>query len=146
MGKFVLPEWREHEITKIVAELFFENGGIKSKKVCTYLMKKHRMQPIPYGILPGDLQKILCRCCGKYGFIIPLNGGRVLFLYNSRQTDRELRKTLWHELGHIQLGHQQSSQLAEAEADFFMETAILWETILDSILEGLPMDVFTKTV
>ena len=145
MGKFVLPKRREHEITKTVAGLFFENGGIESKKVCTYLMKKHRMQPIPYGILPGNLQKILCRRCGKYGFIIPLNGGRILFFYNSRQTGKELRKTLWHELGHIQLGHRQGSQLAEAEADFFMETALLWETMLDSILEGLPMDVFTKT-
>lgn len=145
MGKFVLPEWREHEITKTVAGLFFENGDIESKKVCTYLMKKHRMLPIPYGRLPGNLQKLLCRRCGKYGFIIPTVNNMVLFLYNSRQTGRELRKTLWHELGHIRLGHRQGSQLAEAEADFFMETAILWESIIDNITEGLPMDVFTKT-
>ncbi len=145
MDTFILPEWRKREITTAVITLFFENSGIGAGGLCAHLMKKHRMLPVPYKVLSGGLQKILCRKCGRYGLIIPLDSGVVLFLYNSLQSREELRRTVWHELGHIRLGHIQSSQLAEAEANHYMKTATVLEAMLNNITEGLPMDAFIKT-
>lgn len=136
MNDFVLPEWRQSEIAKKVCLIFLKNNDIKAGNLCGHLMRKHRVFPVPYSVLPTGKRRLLFREYGKYGFILPLSDGRFLFMYNNKQSDKELRKTVWHELGHILLGHKQNSQLAEAEADFFMKAAIVMETMLEKLQEG----------
>ncbi|MBD5433512.1 MAG: hypothetical protein HDR35_04355 [Treponema sp.] len=136
MNDFVLPGWRQSEIAKEVCLTFLENSDIKAGKICAYLIIKHRVFPVPYSVLPAGKRRLLFREYGKYGFILPLPDGRFLFMYNNKQSGKELRKTAWHELGHIRLGHKQESQLAEAEADFFMKAAMVMETMLEKLQEG----------
>lgn len=136
MNDFVLPEWRQSEIAKTVCWIFLKNSDIKAGNLCGHLMRTHRVFPVPYCVLPAGKRRLLFREYGKYGFILPLPDGRFLFMYNNKQSDKELRKTVWHELGHILLGHKQDSQLAEAEADFFMKAAIVMETMLEKLQEG----------
>ncbi|MDE6718293.1 MAG: ImmA/IrrE family metallo-endopeptidase [Treponemataceae bacterium] len=135
MNDFVLPEWRQSEIAKEVCLIFLKNSDIKAGNMCSHLMRMHRVFPVPYSVLPAGKRRLLFREYGKYGFILPFPDGRFLFMYNNKQSDKELRKTVWHELGHILRGHKQDSQLAEAEADFFMKAAIVMETMLEKLQE-----------
>ena len=47
-----------------------------------------------------------------------------VIFYNDTMSRQRVRFTILHEIGHIALGHKQSSELAEAEANFFAKYAI----------------------
>lgn len=55
-----------------------------------------------------------------------LDGTRstTVIFYNDTMSRQRIRFTILHEIGHIVLGHKQSSELAEAEANFFAKYAI----------------------
>ena len=142
--EFSLPHWRQVEIAKKVCDIFIEMllGG--AENILQRTMENLGIVPIPYSKISKrkkDVQELL----GEYGFIFqPVNGIRTFF-FNEDQSEQELWKTSWHEVGHVELGHKQESQLAEAEADFFMECAILLEANKEKIKEVLPMIRETKS-
>lgn len=138
LEKHSLPYWRQVEIAKEACELFINmlQGG--SENILQRTMESLGIVPIPYSEITKrkkDVRELL----GEYGFIFqPVNGIR-LFFFNEEQSEQELWKTSWHEVGHAVLGHKQESRLAEAEADFFMECAMLLDLNREKIQEMLPM-------
>lgn len=142
--EFSLIHWRQVEIARKACEVFIEmlQGG--TENILQRTMENLGIVPIPYSKISKrkkDVQELL----GEYGFIFqPVNGIR-MFFFNEDQSEQELLKTSWHEVGHVVLGHKQESRLAEAEADFFMECAILLEANKEKIQEVLPMIRETKS-
>lgn len=142
--EFSLPDWRRVEIARKACEIFIEmlQGG--AENILQHTMENLGIVPIPYS-KTSKRKKNVQKLLSEYGFIFqPMNDIRTFF-FNEDQSEQELWKTSWHEVGHVVLGHKQESQLAEAEADFFMECAILLEANREKIKEVLPMIRETKS-
>lgn len=68
------------------------------------------------GDAPDDGFKTTVELGGWFSFPV--------IFYNDEMPKQRIRFTILHEIGHIVLGHRQSSDLAEAEANFFAKYAI----------------------
>lgn len=143
-NEFSLPYWRQVEIAKEVCLLFMEmfQGGCEN--ILQRTMESFGIVMIPYSKITKRKADVR-ECLGDYGFIFqPVNGVR-MFFFNEEQGEQELWKTSWHEVGHVKLGHLQESALAEAEANFFMECAMLLESNMEKMKEVVPMIRETKS-
>lgn len=142
---FSLPYWRQVEIAREASYVFVDmllQGNTENILQCA--MENLGIVPVPYSEI-SKRKKDVRELLGEYGFIFqPVNGIR-MFFFNEEQGEQELCKTSWHEVGHVVLGHKQESRLAEAEADFFMECALLLEANIEKIREVLPMICETKS-
>lgn len=101
-------------------------------------MEKLGIVPVPYSQVSKN-KKDVQLYFSEYGYLAPPINGIHLFFFNEKQGAAELRKTSWHEVGHVALGHTQESALAEAEADFFMECSMLLEANKEKLKEVMPM-------
>lgn len=139
-----LPIWRQAEIAKKVCGIFMGTLQNGSENVLQCAMESLGIIPIPYSEISKKMEDI-GQVLGEYGFIFPPVNGIRMFFFNQKQGCLELRKTSWHEVGHVELGHRQGSRLAEAEADFFMECAMLLEANIEKLKEVMPMICETKS-
>ena len=144
LKKHSLPYWREPQIAEEACLLFFELLEEGARNLLPRAMEKLGIVPIPYSQISKN-KKDLQLYFSEYGYLAPPINGIHLFFFNEKQGAAELRKTSWHEVGHVVLGHTQESALAEAEADFFMECAILLEANKEKLKEVLPMIRKTKS-
>lgn len=136
--KHSLPDWRQRKIARTVCSHFMEMLQSGTECILQRTMESLGIVPIPYSKI-SKRKKDVRRLLGEHGFILqPVNGMR-LFFFNAEQSEQELLKTSWHEVGHVALGHKQESPLAEAEADFFMECALLLEANREKLWEVMRM-------
>lgn len=133
-----LPYWRQLKIASKACEFFFGLLEKGAHDILPRAMEKLGIVPIPYSQVSKN-KKDRQLYFSEYGYLAPPINGIHLFFFNEEQGAAELRKTSWHEVGHVVLGHTQESALAEAEADFFMECSTLLEANKENLLEVMPM-------
>ena len=56
-------------------------------------------------------------------YLSDLRPGLKIILYNKDKFDSRLKHTLWHEVGHVKLGHKVHGEQEEIEAHFFASQA-----------------------
>ena len=81
----------------------------------------------PYSSNPNLFKLALKGDAPENGFKADISDGShctTTIFYNDTMSRQRIRFTILHEIGHIVLGHRQSSELAEAEANFFAKYAI----------------------
>lgn len=133
-----LPYWRQLKIASNTCDFFFGLLEKGAHDILPRAMEKLGIVPVPYSQVSKN-KKNLQIFFSEYGYLMPPINGIHLFFFNEKQGAAELRKTSWHEVGHIALGHTQESGLAEAEADFFMECSTLLEANKEKLKEVMPM-------
>ena len=75
---------------------------------------------IPYSKLKGKPNGYAkAMAMSKDGFTLQMDDGRWRIYYNDDNNIPRCRFTLMHEVGHIWLGHNQSTEVTESSADFF---------------------------
>lgn len=144
MKRHSLPYWRQPQIAKEACLLFLELLEEGARDILPRAMEKLGIVPIPYSQVSKN-KKDRQLYFSEYGYLAPPINGIHLFFFNEKQGAAELRKTSWHEVGHVALGHTQESALAEAEADFFMECSTLLEANIEKLKEVMPMIRETKS-
>jgi len=84
--------------------------------------------------------------CGKEVddglFLDELRPGLKMILYNEEKYDARVKHTLWHEVGHVQLGHKKHGEQEEIEAHFFASQANAPNVLIKAIaLRGHKIDI-----
>jgi hypothetical protein len=77
---------------------------------------------VPYSKLPDQAKKIFYTT-QEDGFSVERDGKQYIY-YNDSKPMGRIRFTILHEIGHIALEHQEESDVAESEANFFAKYAI----------------------
>lgn len=129
MASMCLPSSRYEAIKRAVASMFsraYPSGMVPVDpfELCARL----GIKVVPYSNYEGNAFEALLKMSPN-GFkviwpVCPDGSSAPVIFYNDFQMFERIRFTLLHELGHILLGHKQSSDLAEAEANFFAKYAI----------------------
>lgn len=98
----------------------------------------------PYSSCPDLFRLALKGAVPEDGFkATVLRGSRytTVIFYNDTMSRQRIRFTILHEIGHIVLGHKQSSELAEAEASFFAKYAIAPPVLVNYIRPSDYVDI-----
>ena len=135
---------RYEEIKLAATELLCGLGAGHYPLDVRWLVERMGVQLVEYSSLPEpDRARMLalepdgCTAClvdspGRKGHRIA---------YNDSVDFSRQRFTLLHEIGHVVLGHKQSSELAEAEANFFAKFAIAPPALVNLIKPTDYMDI-----
>lgn len=108
-----LDIYRYEEIKEVVAETLI-CGQVKSIPICPYtLANSIGIQQIPYSSLSESKRKA-CFEFSDEGFTLDNT-----IYYNDLMYEKRTRFTIMHEIGHIMLDHNEESDIAEKEANFF---------------------------
>lgn len=115
-----LASFRYEEIKKVIANLL-EELEIRTLPINELeIAKKLNIPLVPYsavGVEPESFD--LLTKCSADGFIS--TGSVTKIYYNDVDNSYQRMKwTIIHEIGHSILGHKESSEVAETEADFFV--------------------------
>ena len=119
LGKLIIPPRVYRMIEKKVVDLFVRNG-VKSLPIDPFLIaEREGIQVVPFSRLRNDLRDSVkgdeydgLSC--HYG---PID--KVIIFYDDSQVCKRQRFTIFHELGHIALGHKEESRLAKEMANYF---------------------------
>ena len=125
-----LPKWRYEQITTIIIDMFKKHDVRNIPIDCYELAMKMGILLKPYSSLnPKSLTKALS--ISEDGFFIfstdsagPFSFGQWYIFFNNAMPPKRIRFTVMHEIAHIVLDHSESSDLAEAEANFFAKYAL----------------------
>jgi Zn-dependent peptidase ImmA (M78 family) len=90
---------------------------------------------VPYSKLPAHVRKLVL-ASQEDGCCMPREDGQIYIYYNDRKLWGRIRFTILHEIGHIALDHQEQSDVAEAEANFFAKYAIAPPPLVHAL--GIP--------
>lgn len=86
---------------------------------------------IPYRSFGQRIHDVLMEASPDALTLQFLGSARTAILYNDRQPATRINFSLLHEIGHIELGHKEQSQLAEKEANHFAAVALCPLDLLD---------------
>ncbi len=86
------------------------------------LAEKMGIKVTPYSCYPKEKLSILLYC-SKDGVSLEKDSVPHIF-YNDEKNHFRIRYTIMHEIGHIVLNHQEQSELAEKEANFFAKNIL----------------------
>lgn len=119
-----LSSERYEEIIKIIVNLF-EKNDVNCVPVSGFeLATKLGIKIIPYSS-KDDKTIIQMLKFSEDGFFIEDNKNQKYIYYNDTNNYGRINNTIFHEIGHIVLGHTEESELAEAEVNFFAKYALV---------------------
>lgn len=116
----------------------FELAKRMKFKVCTYSEFKPTETIV---LLNGSDEGMSCYGCDSKRFLI---------VYNDSKIKTRIRFTIAHEIGHIVLGHKESNEETESEANFFARQllvppcVLLFKHITDFLVISNMFDVSTE--
>lgn len=112
------------EIKQIVSDTFVEYG-IKATPINAFEMAyKMGIQVMPYSSFSVEKRQAI-ETFSNDGFSVGDGYGRWTIYYNDLATNYgRINQTIMHEIGHYALGHIESGEREEAEANFFAKYAL----------------------
>lgn len=133
-----LCDKRYEEIKERVADLF------ETCKVCCLPINafeiaiKLGFHIVPYSARTGWSQELPLR--QKDGFSLSFQD-KIYIFYNDEKTYERQNWTILHEIGHRVLGHRESSDIAEREADFFAKYALIPPPLVHKLGITTPVEI-----
>lgn len=133
-----LPNWRYEEIKEKITQLFFEFSQNIPVDVYMFATSLHIIL-VSYSSLNENYKRRLQEIGDfilKDGFCVigtKLGLDCSYIYYDDSQLPSRIRFTIMHEIAHIVLEHTESSDLAEAEANFFAKYALAPPALIDLI-------------
>lgn len=143
----MLTASRYEYIKETVVELF-EKNNIQSIPIDPFdIAHKLGVRIISYSSMnPAALAQ--ARAISDDGFsmqvdetIGPFGVDQWYICYNDKMSEKRIRFTLMHEIGHIVLDHTEASDLAESEANFFAKYALAPPPLVHRICAEDYMDI-----
>lgn len=123
----ILRSKRYEEIEKAVIMLFKNIIINKFPIDCFDICRQLGIILIPYSAL-SEKKKNSAFEASKDGFNVVIEISKGLFVnciyYNDAMPKKRIRFTIMHELGHLNLGHTEHSDLAESEANHFAKYSL----------------------
>lgn len=119
-----LPPWRYEQIKRIATDNLVSYSDTVPVDVFE-LARINKIILVPYSKLtPHELRKLQkdFNAISKDGFLLwGTKRGKIrgFIYYDDSQSQKRIRFTIMHEIGHYLLKHYEISDLAEAEANFF---------------------------
>lgn len=134
-----LSDDRCEEIKESIVDLF-EKYDINCVPINGFeIANKMGIKVIPYSS-KCEKTKELCLKESEDGFSV-LKDNQWYIFYNDDKNYGRISNTMLHEIGHIYLGHQQDSELAEKEVNFFAKYALVPPVLVHKLKISTPEDI-----
>lgn len=118
-----LESKRYEEIAKIACEVLMDYGINKFPIDVFELAKKMNIKTLKYSGLDFDERSVLLN--GSDDGMSWKYNNQIYIAYNDLRIKTRIRFTIAHEIGHIVLGHTESNEENESEADFFARNLLV---------------------
>lgn len=120
-----LEDDRYEEIKRTISELYCDYEISAIPISVERLASKMNILLVPYSEFDSEKREALLRA-SEDGFSFYNSDKKQFSIYynDSKRTRQRIRFTIMHEIGHIALGHGQSCDRTESEADFFARNAL----------------------
>lgn len=138
-----LSSVRREEIKNEVARLYRNCRVILVHMRAMELAGRLGIMVYPYSWL-RDKALGLSLKCSPFGYNLNRYGQDIIY-YNDCLDSYDIEISIFHEIGHIVLGHLEPSPLAEAEAEYFAEYAMNYNSNIIKLRLHVAMTAFNKS-
>lgn len=119
---------RYEEIVKAASEIIIDYGIVKFPIDVFLLAKKMGIIVSRYSKFDIDERAVLMN--GSDDGMPWRSGNQIYIAYNDLRIKTRIRFTIAHEIGHVVLGHTESTEENESEADFFARNLLVPPCVL----------------
>ncbi len=124
LAKIKLPGFRYDEIHQAVLRMYEKADARIIPLQVLDVVSGLGCSIIPYRSFGPRVHNVLLQASPDAVTAQFLGSTRSAILYNDRQPATRINFSILHEIGHIELGHKEQSQLAEVEANHFAAVAL----------------------